>query len=83
MEKAAADYVTKSLASLSTTTMTAAPSIAKDFPEKVEKTVDEENILLNKNVNWKQVACLADSLIEGLSNDVTANSNAVKSNTYV
>ncbi len=68
IERVAADYVTKALASLSTTTITAKPSNTKD--EKAEKTEDAEKNLLNINVNWEQIACLADSLIEGVPNNI-------------
>lgn len=69
IERAAADYVTKALASLSTTTMTVKPSNIKD--EKAEKTEDAEKNILNINVNWEQIACVADSLIEGIPNNLS------------
>ncbi|XP_076588629.1 uncharacterized protein LOC143321843 [Chaetodon auriga] len=74
MEKADADNVTKSLVCLSTTATSTTPSNTKD-PEKVEKTEDKEKILLNINVNWEDIACLADALIERISNKAANNKN--------
>ncbi|XP_041795577.1 calcium homeostasis modulator protein 4-like [Chelmon rostratus] len=73
MGKAAAHYVAESLVSLSTTATTTTPSITKEDPEKVEKTEDKEKILLNINVNWEEIACLADALIEHIPNKVAKN----------
>lgn len=77
MGKAAADAVTKSLLSLSSATTNTASSNTKDAPEKVETTVDKEQVLLNINVNWEEIACLADVLIESIPNNLHNNNNTV------
>lgn len=79
MDKAAAESVTKSLDSLSTTTTTtttpSTPSTTKSAPEEVQKTPDMEEIHLNLNVNWEEISCLADVLIESIPNTFANNKN--------
>lgn len=77
IEKAAADAVKKSLVSLSPASNTTAPSNITDNPDKEEKTADKEEILLNINVDWQQVASLANDLIESIPKDQSGKSNNV------
>lgn len=77
MGKAAADSVTKSLQSLSSATTSTALSDIKDAPEKVEKTEDKEKILLDINVNWKNIARIASCVIESIPNSLPKNSHTL------
>ncbi|KAM8750307.1 uncharacterized protein AB9X84_012230 [Acanthopagrus schlegelii] len=62
MRKAAADTVTQSLAKVSTTEST-----------DNKKTEEKDNMLLSMNVNWDQIACLTDALIESIPNSLAEN----------
>ena len=62
MRKAAADAVTQSLAKVSTTEST-----------DNKKTEEKDNMLLSMNVNWDQIACLTDALIESIPNSLAEN----------
>lgn len=66
MEKAAADYVKRSLASLSS----AAPKISKskNIPDPEEKVEDNEKILFDINVDWEEIARLSDVLVSNNPN---------------
>lgn len=71
MGRAAADAVTKSLLSLSSSSSSnlKAPSCAKDASEsaKVKIANKEENALLNVTANWRNVSFIAGSIIESVS----------------
>lgn len=75
MGRAAADAVTNSLISLSSSSNVKAPSCAKDACESAKvKTVNkEENALLNVTANWKNVSHIAGSIIESISESKAKN----------
>lgn len=70
--KAAADAVTKSLLSLSSSSKSAAPCDVKNAGKK-----GEENSLLYLNADWKKVAYIAGGVIESIPNS-KANSNRIQ-----
>ncbi|XP_078142023.1 uncharacterized protein LOC144539833 [Centroberyx gerrardi] len=68
MEKAAADYVTKSLSRL-TAGRPALPDRTETEPEDGNKTGNGEKTLLNVNdIDWEKIGGLANVLIESLPN---------------
>lgn len=77
MGKAAADAVKKSLLSLSPASDTTVPSDDKQGGEKEEKPEEKEEVLLNINVDWHQVASLANELLVGLPAGLNNQNNKV------
>lgn len=69
MEKAAADAVKKSLLSLS--------PAKKQSSEKEENPEGKEEVLLNINVDWNQVASLANELLVAAPSGFKSQNNAV------
>ncbi|XP_075898705.1 uncharacterized protein LOC142899137 [Nelusetta ayraudi] len=75
MGKAAADAVRKSLLSLSSASNTTAPSDIKQSRGKEEKPREKEEILLNINVDWDQVASLANELLDSIPSGLNNQNN--------
>lgn len=67
MDNAAADYVKRALANLSSTTPSR-PNTAAETNENIE---DNEKKLLDININWEDIACLSDRLINNIPNNIS------------
>lgn len=66
MGRAAADAVTKSLLSLSSTSNVKEPPRVSESA-KVKNVTKDENALLNVTANWKHVSYIAGGIIESIS----------------
>lgn len=77
MGKAAADAVKKSLLLLSPSPNTTTPSVVQQSQEKEEKPEERGEVLLNINVDWNQVASLANELLVGIPSGLNNKNNTV------